>query len=313
MSVKKYPGNPVLTRDDVPFNVNSIFNPGAIKIDDEYILLCRVEMPAGRSSFVIARSKDGYDFRVDKKPCLTPEDHKEFYKYTSWGIEDARIVKMQDRYLITYTGYSDYLPLVMLAETKDFSKFNILGPISEPSNKDCSIFPEKINGHYLKMDRPSADGKSYIWLNSSPDLIHWGNYKILAVPEKGTWEADKIGGSTPPIKTNEGWLFLYHGVRGFGISFMYRIGAMLLDLNEPWKIIGRSAEPIISPDHNYERVGDVGNVVFTNGWIVEDEGTVKIYYSGADSNISIAETTVDYLLSICGKKHSNVLNKNDGL
>jgi predicted GH43/DUF377 family glycosyl hydrolase len=312
MSIYRFSDNPILTNLNVPFKVNSIFNAGAIKVDNEYILLCRIEMPTGRSSFVIARSNDGFRFTVDSEPCLKPEDHHQHYEYVNWGIEDPRIVKINNKYLITYTGYSNHLPLVMLAETADFRKFNIIGPITEPSNKDCSIFPEKINGNYIKMDRPSVDGKSYIWLNSSPDLIHWGNYKLVAEPEKGTWEADKIGGSTPPVRTKDGWLFLYHGVRGFGISFIYRIGVMLLDINEPWKIIGRSKEPIISPEQMYERVGDVGNVVFTNGWIIEDNGDVKIYYSGADSNICLAETTIDYLLSVCRKKTETILSESGG-
>ncbi|MFO7446238.1 MAG: glycoside hydrolase family 130 protein [Ignavibacteriaceae bacterium] len=297
--ITRYSKNPVLTKQDVPFKVNSIFNPGAVKFKNEYILLCRVEMPTGRSSFVLAKSKDGYNFKVESKPCLTPEDHKEFYEFVEWGIEDPRITQMGDKFFITYTGFSKYLPLVMLAETEDFYHYKIHGPISEPSNKDCAVFPEKINGMFWKMDRPSNDTINYIWLNSSNDLVHWGNYKALAEPEKGTWEADKIGGSTPPVKTDEGWLFLYHGVRGFGISNLYKIGVMLLDLNEPWKIAGKSVEPILSPEEDYERVGDVGNVVFTNGWIIEGNGDVKIYYSGADSNVCIAETSMDYLLSLC--------------
>jgi predicted GH43/DUF377 family glycosyl hydrolase len=300
MSIRKYDKNPVLTRSDVPFKVNSIFNPGAVKIGDEYILLARVEMPNGRSSLVLARSKDGYSFIVDSKPCLTPEDHKEYYPLVEWGIEDARIVKCGKKYLLTYTGYSRLLPLIMLAETEDFISFNILGPIAEPSNKDCAIFPEKINGKYWKMDRPSNEERNYIWLNSSPDLIHWGDFRLLAEPTAGTWEAKKVGGSTPPVRTKDGWLFLYHGVRGFGIGGdMYKIGAMLLDINEPWKVLGKTSEPILMPEEAFERVGDVGNVVFTNGWVVEDNGDIKIYYSGADSNICVADTTVDYLLSLC--------------
>ncbi len=299
MAVSRYAKNPVLTKNDVPFKVNSIFNPGAVKLNGEYLLLCRVEMPSGRSSFVAARSRDGYNFKVDDKPCLTPADHHDYLEYVEWGIEDPRIIKIEDRFLITYTGYSKLLPLVMLAETKDFKTFNIIGPISEPSNKDCAIFPEKINGLYWKMDRPSIEDINYIWLNKSPDLVHWGGYKFLAEPAKGTWEADKIGGSTPPIKTKDGWLLLYHGVRGFGISSIYKIGVMLLDLNEPWKIIGKSKEPVLQPEFDYERVGDVGNVVFSNGWIVEDNGDIKIYYSGADTNICVAETNVDSLLVLC--------------
>lgn len=299
MGILRYSSNPVLTKENVPFRVNSIFNAGAVKYKDDYLLLCRIEMPTGRSSFVLARSKDGYSFEVDKKPCLTPEDHKGFYEFVEWGIEDPRITKIKNKYYITYTGYSSYMPLVMLAETEDFKDFDVLGPVTEPSNKDCALFPEKIDGYYWKMDRPSNESRNYIWINKSPDLMHWGDYRFVLGPTPGSWEADKVGGSTPPVRTDKGWLLLYHGVRGFGISNIYKIGALLLDLKNPWKVIGKTKEPIIMPDLDYERVGDVQNVVFTNGWVVEDNGGIKIYYSGADSNICLATTTVDYLLSIC--------------
>ncbi|MDP4175276.1 MAG: glycoside hydrolase family 130 protein [Bacteroidota bacterium] len=300
MGITRYNSNPVLTKENVPFRVNSIFNAGAVKFKDDYLLLCRVEMPNGRSSFVLAKSKDGFTFEVDPKPCLSPEDHKEFYEFVEWGIEDARITRIKNKYYLTYTGYSNYMPLVMLAETEDFKDFEIIGPITEPSNKDCALFPEKIDGFYWKMDRPSNESRNYIWVNKSPDLLHWGDHKFLLGPTPGTWEADKVGGSTPPIKTKEGWLLLYHGVRGFGISGdIYKISVMLLDIKKPWRILGRSKEPILMPEMNYERIGDVGNVVFTNGWVVDDNGAVKIYYSGADSNICLATTTVDYLLSLC--------------
>jgi predicted GH43/DUF377 family glycosyl hydrolase len=299
MGIKKYPMNPILIKEMVPFKVNSIFNPGAVKLGDKYLLLCRVEMPSGRSSFVLAESKNGYDFKVNEKPVLTPKDHKDFYDYVNWGIEDPRITKIEDKYFIAYTGYSEHMPVVMLAETQDFLSFKIHGLISEPSNKDAALFPEKINGCYWKLDRPSAELKREIWISSSPDLIHWGNYKCLAKPLHGTWEADRIGNSSNPVKTKDGWLMLYHGVRGFGISSSYRLGVMLMDLEKPWILIGRSMEPILIPEHNYERVGDVMNVVFSNGWIVEDDGSVKIYYSGADTNVCLAETTIDQLLAEC--------------
>lgn len=299
MNVTKYNRNPILTKNDVPFKVNSIFNPGAVKYGDEYLLVCRVEMPTGKSSFVLARSNDGVKFKVDDKPCLSPEDHGEFYKYVEWGIEDPRVTKIAGKYYLTYTGFSKYMPLVVLAETSDFKDFKIIGPITEPSNKDAYLFPEKINGYYWKIDRPSGEDKSDIWINRSPDLIHWGGNEFVAEKEPGTWEASKIGGSTPPIKTKDGWLMLYHGVRGFGISYLYKVGAMLLDLNEPWKVIGKTKEPLLIPEYDYERIGDVSNVIFTNGWIVEDNGDINIYYSGADTNICLATTTVDYLLSQC--------------
>lgn len=301
MKIFKYSKNPILTKESVPFKVNSIFNAGAVKYGEDYLLLCRTEMPNGISSFALATSKDGYEFTVSKEPILSPEDHRNCYEYVNWGIEDARITQIESKYYITYTGYSKYLPLVILAETEDFKKFKIHGPISEPSNKDCALFPEKINNYYWKVDRPEADIRRDIWISKSPDLIHWGSYSVLMEPELGTWEGNKIGGSTPPIKTKDGWLMLYHGVRGFGISNLYKIGVVLLDLENPRIVIGKSKEPILAPENDYERIGDVGNVVFTNGWIVEDNGDIKIYYSGADTNICLATTTVKELLALCKK------------
>ncbi len=298
MGIHRYKNNPILVKEDVPFKVNSIFNPGAVKIDSQYLLLCRVEMPSGRSSFVLATSNDGISFKVDNKPCLTPEDHKDYYKYVEWGIEDARITRINGKYYLTYTGYSKYMPLVIIAETEDFKNYKMLRPISEPSNKDCALFPEKINEYYWKIDRPSAEGRRDMWISRSPDLIHWGNHEIISEPSAGSWESDKIGISTPPHRTKEGWLVLYHGVRGFGISSIYKLGVMLLDIEKPWVVIGKGREPILAPEFDYERTGDVGNVVFSNGWIIENND-VKIYYSGADSNICLATTTIDYLLSVC--------------
>ncbi len=299
MGIRRHNDNPILTAEDVPFKVNSIFNPGAVKHGDNYILVSRVEMPNGRSSFVIAESIDGINFKVQDKLALTPNDQGEFNRYAEWGIEDTRVTKIGDKYYLTYTGYSKYMPLVLLAETEDFKKFNVLGPITEPSNKDCTLFPEKINGFYWKVDRPSADERRDIWISKSPDLIHWGSYNAIMEPESGTWENDKIGNSTPPIRTKDGWLMLYHGVRGFGITSIYKLSVCLLDLEKPWIVKGKSSEPILVPETEYERVGDVTNVVFSNGWIPEENGDVKIYYSGADTNICLANTTVDYLLSLC--------------
>ncbi len=299
MKIKRHLNNPIITNKDVSFSVNSIFNAGATKYNGEYILLCRIELPIGRSTFGLATSKNGIDFILSDKPVLSPEDHTEFYEYVNWGIEDARITKIENKYLLTYTGYSKYNPVVILTETTNFKDFKIHGPISEASNKDCAIFPEKINGYYWKVDRPEADNRRDIWIGKSPDLIHWGDFSVLMEPEQGTWEANKIGGSTPPIKTKEGWLMLYHGVRGFGISSLYKLGVVLLDLDNPRKVIGKCVNPILSPEMDYERVGDVGNVVFSNGWVEEENGDVKIYYSGADMNICLAETTIDHLLSLC--------------
>ena len=157
----------------------------------------------------------------------------------------------------------------MLAETLDFKDYRIIGPISEPVNKDAVLFPGKIDGYYWKIDRPACGPlRGEMWINRSPDLEHWGHNRALMSSRKGTWEEDKIGASCPPVRTEKGWLMLYHGVRSFGITPVYKQGVMLLDLKEPWKVIGRSLSPILAPEMEYERVGDVNNVIFSSGWII---------------------------------------------
>lgn len=300
MIVERSERNPILTTKDVPFKANSLFNAGAIKFNNQYLLICRVEMPNGISALVKAWSKDGIQFKVEDKFFLTAEDHHQFYEYVQWGIEDVRINPLNGEYYLTYTGYSPNEPVVLLARTTDFEKVEILGTISEPVNKDAVLFPEKINGYYWKIDRPAISPiQGNMWINQSPDLLHWGNYRRLISTRKPWWDSDKIGASTPPIKTEKGWLMLYHGVRIIGTSMIYRQGVLLLDLNEPYKMLGRSKEPILSPEEPYERIGDVPNVVFSTGWILEDDGQIKIYYSGADSNICLATTSVEKLLSMC--------------
>jgi len=297
--LKRFAGNPIITKNDVSFPINSIFNAGAVKIDQQYVLLNRIEMPTGRSSFLLGTSQNGSDFSLEDKPCFTPADHGEWFEYVEWGIEDPRITRIDNWYYIVYTGYSKFEPIVMLSRTKDFHKYEILGTITEPSNKDAVLFPEKINGYYWKIDRPSGEHRRDMWISKSPDLLHWGSNRFLLEGSPGTWEQTKIGASTPPVKTKEGWLMLYHGVRGFGVSSIYKQGVILLDLDEPWKIVGKSVEPLFAPEHEYERLGDVPNVVFTTGWIREDDGEIKIYYSGADMNICLATTTENDLLSLC--------------
>lgn len=299
--IKRYVNNPILTNKDVPFRINSIFNAGVVKIGSEYLLMSRVEFPNGQSSLLMARSTDGLNFSPDNKPCLAPDDHGEWREYAEWGIEDPRITLIDDWYYILYTGYSRLEPTVLMARTKDFASFDIMGTVTEPSNKDAVLFPEKINGLYWKIDRPSGEHRRDMWISQSPDLIHWGQYRFLMEGLQGSWEQDKIGASTPPLKTDKGWLMIYHGVRGFSVSSIYRQGMVLLDLEKPWKVIGRSKEPFIAPEMDYERIGDVPNVIFTTGWIREDNGEIKIYYSGADMNICLAQTSEDYLLSLCEK------------
>ena len=142
--------------------------------------------------------------------------------------------------------------------------------IFPPHNKDCAIFSEQIGGRYYALHRPSSPtiGGNYIWLAESPDLVHWGNHRCLAHSRPGMWDSARVGAGAAPIRTPEGWLEIYHGADA---NNRYCLGALLLDLESPWKVLARSSEPIMEPLAEYERTGFFGNVVFTNGHVVDGD------------------------------------------
>jgi len=301
---KRYEGNPILTAADFPRPVNSVFNAGAAKLGDEYILLNRVEGLDGISCLWVARSRDGVHFKPDPEPAMVHATEGPYAIYEEYGIEDPRITKITDIYYITYTCYSRYAPCVGLARTTDFRTFERMGIISLPPNKDVVLFPEKIGGRYARLDRPSTPaGKcevgGNIWLSYSPDLLHWGDPRPVMRPRKGRWDSKKIGAGAPPIKTEQGWLEIYHGVRETGSGVLYRLGVALLDLENPSQVIGRAAEAILSPAAPEDFLGNVMNVVFTCGAILEDDGEVKIYYGAADQVMCLATASLDDLIALC--------------
>lgn len=296
--VHRWEGNPVLTLDDIPYRCNTVFNTAAVKFNNQYLLLLRIENLKGHSVFVLARSEDGYHFEVDDKPCMepAPDSLKPFCYYEKKGIEDPRIIPIDGVYYIMYTAYSGYGPLIALAKTSDFKKFERIALVSEPGNKDGVLFPEKINGEYVRLDRPVGKGIGNIWISYSKDLINWGKSEKLISVRSGYWDQHKIGASVPPIKTSKGWLEIYHGVKDIAGGPIYRLGTVLLDLKDPRKVLGRADVPILAPREYYERVGDVNNVVFSCGAIVEDNGEVKLYYGAADTSICIGTVSLDLLI-----------------
>lgn len=239
----------------------------------------------------IARSKDGVNFKVDEKPFLGPSDPTE-----SYGVEDARVTKIDNRYYITYTVVSRDGYATALAITDDFVNIDRKGIIFPPLNKDVSIFPETINGKYCALHRPHNQGfgKPSIWYGESTDLIHWGKHKCLIRPRDTYWEEQKIGGGAAPIKTREGWLEIYHGK---GKNQIYSLFLLLLDLKDPSKVLKRGNEPILFPQEQYEKEGFFPNVVFSNGLIAKPDGSVNIYYGACDETICLAETSIDELLN----------------
>ncbi|MFC1498420.1 glycoside hydrolase family 130 protein [Verrucomicrobiota bacterium] len=238
----------------------------------------------------IARSTDGLNFTVDENPFIYPVNETEKY-----GIEDARITFIENKYLINFTVVSNDSWCTALAETEDFRTLERKGIIFHPENKDIAIFPEKIGGKYIALHRPnnSGFGAPSIWYAESPDLLHWGKHKCIVRPRKTKWESMKIGGGAPPIKTSKGWLIIYHGK---GDNNIYSLFGLLLDLEEPWKVIKRPANPLLIPTEPYETNGFFGNVVFSNG-VVEKDGKLFIYYGASDESSCVAMTTVDDMLA----------------
>jgi predicted GH43/DUF377 family glycosyl hydrolase len=214
----------------------------------------------------------------------------------SFGIEDCRVASMGDYYNLTFTEVSPSGVGVGLMQTSDWKNFERKGMIFPPHNKDCAIFSEKINGTYYALHRPSSPelGGNYIWLAQSPDLLHWGNHKCVAMSRPGMWDSARVGAGAAPIRTERGWLEIYHGANK---ENRYCLGALLLDLNDPSNVIARTDEPIMEPVAAYEQTGFFGNVIFTNGHIVEGD-IIKMYYGASDEVICGAELSISKILSV---------------
>ncbi len=303
----RYEGNPILTTDCWPYPAHTCFNAGASLLPDgRTVLLVRVEDRRGISHLTAARSTDGINaWTIDPEPAFYPDPQR--YPEEEWGIEDPRITWISElgKYVITYTAYSSAGPAVSLATTEDFVTFERSRVVIPPDNKDAALFPERIKGRWAMIHRPqpaSKGGLGNIWICYSPDLRHWGDHRQLLEARRGAWwDAGKIGLSPPPIKTDQGWLILYHGVRFSPAGCIYRLGAALMDLENPERLVRRCAEWIFGPDEEYERIGDVGDVVFPCGATL-DEGTgqLRLYYGAADTTIALATANIheitDYLM-----------------
>lgn len=297
--LQRWHHNPAITYEDVPFPCNTVFNGTPVKLGDQYLLLMRIEGQEGSSFFCLARSEDGFQFRVDEQPCMVPATEGPFKIWEEHGLEDPRLTRIEDRYYILYTAVSGYGHRIALACTDNFQQFERLAVVSGPGNKDGVLFPEKINGSYARLDRPMGNDIGSIWISYSPDLINWGRSELVLSPRPRYWDSFRIGASVPPIKTDRGWLEIYHGFKMTSAGPIYKAGTVMLDLDNPAKVIGRCMGPVLSPRERYERVGDVRNVVFASGAIVEDDGEVKLYYGAADTSICVAVAHIDDLIASC--------------
>ncbi len=215
--------------------------------------------------------------------------------YESYGIEDCRVALINDTYHLTYTMVSANGVGVGLRTTKDWKNFERKGMIFSPHNKDCAIFEERINGKFYALHRPSSPelGGNYMWLAESPDGIHWGNHKCIAKTRERKFDSRRLGAGATPIKTDKGWLEIYHGATA---ENRYCLGAILLDLDDPSIVIARSEEPIMEPIAKYEQTGFFGNVVFTNGHIVDGDN-IQLYYGASDEHVCLANLSIREILT----------------
>ena len=297
----RHAGNPILSRKQWPYPVNSVFNAGAVRLPDgDTLLLCRVEDRRGLSHLTVARSVNGIDgWRIDPKPTLPadPREHPE----EIWGIEDPRItwVPELDQYAIAYTSFARGGPGVSLALTRDFRSFERYGVIMPPEDKDAALLPRKVGGYWALIHRPMTTLGAHMWISYSPDLRHWGRHKVMLEARRGGWwDANKIGLCSPPIETGKGWLVLYHGVRQTASGSIYRIGLALFDLENPEVCLQRGDSWMFGPEAPYERGGDVKDVVFPCGQTIGADGdTIYLYYGAGDSCVALATGSVQKLLS----------------
>ena len=251
-----------------------------------------VEYLSTLSHLRLARSDDGVRFTVDPHPFLFPADETERF-----GVEDARITKLGDTYWINYTAVSGDGWYTSLASTADFQTVTRHGIIFPPQNKDVSLFPRRIGGRYYALHRPNnaGFGRASIWIASSPDLVNWGEHRVLMRPRDTLCESQKIGGGPPCLETDAGWLQVYHGKGDPDVG--YTLFAALLDRDDPTRVLSRGTVPLLRPEAEYERDGFFGNVVFANGLVRKPDGRVHLYYGVCDEAACLLETSLDELIA----------------
>jgi len=301
MTINRYPNNPILTKDDVPYPVATVHNAAVTKYKGEYIMIFRSHLFSGRSILGKAVSRNGFDFSVDPEPFMVPATDGIFKEYEEYGVEDPRITVIDGEYLITYSAYSRHGVRVGLARTKDFHEIERFSLITEADYRNVVIFPEKFNGLYARLDRPHSEISPWsVWISYSPDLKYWGESRLIMKPLQYHWDEMKIGPGAPPIKTSRGWLNIYHGVFPTMDGSVYRLGVALHELDDPSVIIAVGDRWILQPEEVYEITGYVHNVVFSCAAVEEDDGSVKIYWGGADkvmcAGTAMLEDLVDYCL-----------------
>ncbi len=298
----RHPGNPILAAEDWPYSVNAVFNPAAARLDGHTLLLVRVEDRRGISHLTVARSSNGVDdWSIAAEPLLAPG---EGMASEIWGFEDPRVVWAEElsRWVITCTAYGPAGPAVFLATTEDFTTVERHGVIRQPEDKNAALLPHRIDGRWVLFHRPKTQfsgGHGAILLSRSADLVSWSAPEGVLEPREGAWwDSLRIGLGPPPLRTEHGWLLVYHGVKATVAGEVYRVGLALLDLDDPTRVLRRLPTWILAPVAEYERTGDVPNVVFPCGLTHDTESDeVRLYYGAADSSICLATARLSELVA----------------
>ena len=310
-------GRPILTKENVPYPAELIFNAGVTKYQGKYVMVFRDDYDCHngfpeKTHLGLAFSTDGLHWEVQAHPMWnaemlrTPEIQR---------IYDPRLTVLEGRCYLCFAMDTAHGLRGGIAVTEDFEKIDILS-LSVPDNRNMVLFPERINGRYLRLERPfpvySRNGvdRFDMWISRSPDLRYWGDSQLLLAVEQVPYANDKVGPGAPPIRTSKGWLTLFHAVHrdssrgknGWGECWQkcYFICVALLDLEDPARVIGWSKQPLLAPETIWE--ADQGyrtNVVFPGGLIAEPDGSVKIYYGASDTVECLAFSSVDELLQLC--------------
>jgi predicted GH43/DUF377 family glycosyl hydrolase len=278
---------------------NAVFNSSVARFGERYVGVFRVEKRQGYQSLRVAWSDDGInDWKFDPDEVLVPTE--EPFKTYEDARYDPRItyIASDDRYYICHASENRLGCQISVASTRDFKSFTKIAVASEPTNRNMVLFPEKIGGLYVRLDRPfELGGGGNIWMSFSPDLVYWGRSECIMQSRIFEWDQGKIGPGAPPIRTKEGWLVIYHGVTPRVNAKIYKAGVALLDLDDPRKVIARGKEYIMAPREMYERVGDVPNVVFPTAVIpYPEKDEARIYYGGADTVMCLATAKISDLI-----------------
>jgi predicted GH43/DUF377 family glycosyl hydrolase len=288
--------NPLISLEDLPFRAGDIWNAGVVRFEGKFLMLFTVEELEGHYSIYRADSEDGEEFVINPEAFMTRQTSPPDAMHESVGIRDPRITPLNGDFFITYVADGDHGLRIALARTRDFVSIERVGYLSQVDVKNGVMFPRKIGGKYALLKRPDAGGS--IWLSYSADLEFWGQDTAVMTPRGGFWDSTRIGASAPPIEIDEGWLLIYYGEKGTSAGPLVRLGAAILDRDDPSKVLARSNVPILVPREKYERIGNVPNVVFSTG-VLLDDGILSVYYGASDSCICLGKAPLDIVVKAC--------------